>query len=139
MSRSRRFNSVGFWLTAAGALLVNVSLVVGEFSRAGWLPYPPLSELQLFAGSRIDYYLWSLEISGVGTLIGGINLVTTILKTRAPGMSYGRMPIFCWTALALEPAHRRGFPDPNRNARHAAARPLSWFSLLHERGRRQSR
>ena len=94
------FNSVGFWLTAAGALLVNISLVVGEFSRAGWLPYPPLSELQYSPGVGIDYYLWALEISGVGTLISGINLVTTILKTRAPGMSYGRMPIFCWTALA---------------------------------------
>jgi len=94
------FNSVGFWLTAAGALLVNISLVVGEFSRAGWLPYPPLSELQYSPGVGIDYYLWALEISGAGTLISGINLVTTILKTRAPGMSYGRMPIFCWTALA---------------------------------------
>src|ERR1700759_2021795 len=94
------FNSVGFWLTAAGALLVNISLVVGEFSRAGWLPYPPLSELQYSPGVGSDYYLWALEISGVGTLISGINLVTTILKTRAPGMSYGRMPIFCGTALA---------------------------------------
>jgi cytochrome o ubiquinol oxidase subunit 1 len=94
------FNSVGFWLTAAGSLLVNISLVVGEFSRAGWLPYPPLSELQYSPGVGIDYYLWALQISGVGTLISGVNLVTTILKTRAPGMSYGRMPIFCWTALA---------------------------------------
>jgi len=93
-------NSVGFWLTAAGALLINISLVVGEFSRAGWIPYPPLSELQYSPGVGIDYYLWSLQISGAGTLIGGINIVTTILKTRAPGMRYTRMPIFCWTALA---------------------------------------
>jgi cytochrome o ubiquinol oxidase subunit 1 len=104
------FNSVGFWLTAAGALLVNISLVVGEFSRAGWLPYPPLSELQYSPGVGIDYYLWSLEISGVGTLISGINLVTTILKTRAPGMSYGRMPIFCWTALAANLLIVAAFP-----------------------------
>ena len=93
-------NSVAFWLTAAGALLVNISLVVGEFARTGWLPFPPLSELRYSPGVGVDYYLWALQISGIGTLIGGINLLTTILKTRAPGMGYTRMPIFCWTALA---------------------------------------
>src|SRR6201996_9251879 len=93
-------NSVGFWLTASGALLVNVSLFVGEFARTGWLPYPPLSESTYTPGVGVDYYLWAVQISGVGTLITGINLVTTILKMRCPGMSYLRMPIFCWTALA---------------------------------------
>src|SRR5246127_4166500 len=93
-------NSVSFWLTAAGVLLVNVSLVVGEFARTGWLAYPPLSELQFSPGVGVDYYLWSLEISGVGTLLAAINLVTTILKLHAPGMTYMRMPMFCWTALA---------------------------------------
>jgi cytochrome o ubiquinol oxidase subunit 1 len=93
-------NSVGFWLTATGALLVNVSLVVGEFARTGWLPYPPLSELTYSPGVGVDYYLWSLQISGLGTLVAGINLVTTVLKLRAPGMSYLRMPMFCWTTLA---------------------------------------
>jgi cytochrome o ubiquinol oxidase subunit 1 len=93
-------NSVGFWLTATGALLVNVSLVVGEFARTGWLPYPPLSELTYSPGVGVDYYLWSLEISGVGTLVAGINLVTTVLKIRTKGMSYLRMPMFCWTTLA---------------------------------------
>ena len=93
-------NSVGFWLTATGALLVNISLLVGEFARTGWLPYPPLSELTYSPGVGVDYYLWSLEISGVGTLIAGINLITTVLKLHAPGMSYMRMPMFCWTTLA---------------------------------------
>ena len=93
-------NSVSFWLTASGVLLVNVSLVVGEFARTGWLAYPPLSELQFSPGVGVDYYLWALQISGVGTLLSGINLTTTILKMRAPGMGYGRMPIFTWTALA---------------------------------------
>jgi cytochrome o ubiquinol oxidase subunit 1 len=93
-------NSTSFWLTATGALLVNVSLVVGEFARTGWLPYPPLSELTYSPGVGVDYYLWSLQISGIGTLLTGINFVTTILKMRAPGMSYLRMPMFCWTALA---------------------------------------
>src|ERR1700743_3587314 len=94
------FNSVSLWLTASGVLLVNVSLVVGEFAKTGWLAYPPLSELAYSPGVGVDYYLWSLEISGVGTLVSGINLTTTILKLRAPGMGYRQMPIFCWTALA---------------------------------------
>ena len=93
-------NSVSFWLTATGALLVNISLVVGEFARTGWLPYPPLSELAYSPGVGVDYYLWALQISGIGTLLSGINLVTTILKTRAPGMGLMRMPMFCWTSLA---------------------------------------
>lgn len=93
-------NSTSFWLTATGALLVNISLVIGEFARTGWLPYPPLSELRYSPGVGVDYYDWSLLISGIGTLMTGINFVTTILKMRAPGMSYLRMPMFCWTALA---------------------------------------
>src|SRR6202522_4566116 len=93
-------NSVGFWLTATGALLVNVSLLVGEFARTGWLPYPPLSEITYSPGVGVDYYLWSLQISGVGTLLTGVNLVTTVLKIQAPGMTYMRMPMFCWTTLA---------------------------------------
>ena len=93
-------NSVSFWMTATAVLLVNISLFVGEFSRTGWLPYPPLSELDYSPGVGVDYYLWSLQISGVGTLMSGVNLVTTILKLRAPGMKLMRMPIFCWTSLA---------------------------------------
>ena len=93
-------NSVSLWLTASGVLLINVSLFIGEFARTGWLAYPPLSELAYSPGVGVDYYLWSLQISGAGTLLAGINFVTTILKMRAPGMSLTRMPIFCWTALA---------------------------------------
>jgi cytochrome o ubiquinol oxidase subunit 1 len=93
-------NSVSFWLTASGSLLVNVSLFVGEFARTGWLAYPPLSGTAFSPDVGVDYWLWALQISGVGTLLTGINFVTTILKLRAPGMGYSRMPIFCWTALA---------------------------------------
>src|SRR5579872_2758522 len=93
-------NSVSLWLTATGALLVNISLVVGEFARTGWLPFPPLSELRYSPGVGVDYYLWSLQISGVGTLLTGVNFVTTVLKLHAPGMTYMRMPMFCWTTLA---------------------------------------
>ena len=93
-------NSVSLWLTATGALLVNISLVVGEFARTGWLPYPPLSELTYSPGVGVDYYLWAIQISGVGTLLTGVNFVTTVLKIHAPGMTYMRMPMFCWTTLA---------------------------------------
>jgi cytochrome o ubiquinol oxidase subunit I len=93
-------NSISFWLTASGVLLTNVSLAVGEFAKTGWFAYPPLSELQFSPGVGVDYYLWSLQISGIGTLLSGVNFVTTILKMRAPGMGYMRMPVFCWTALA---------------------------------------
>jgi cytochrome o ubiquinol oxidase subunit 1 len=93
-------NSVSFWLTASGVLLTNASLVIGNFARTGWMGYPPLSELAFSPDVGVDYYLWSLQISGVGTLLSGVNFVTTILKLRAPGMTYFRMPVFCWTALA---------------------------------------
>jgi cytochrome o ubiquinol oxidase subunit 1 len=93
-------NSVSFWLTASGALLVNISLFVGEFAHTGWLAYPPLSEIAYSPGVGVDYYLWALQISGAGSLMTGINFTTTILKLRAPGMGYSRMPIFCWTALS---------------------------------------
>jgi len=93
-------NNVSFWLTASGALLVNLSLFIGEFARTGWLAFPPLSEKAFSPGVGVDYYLVALQISGVGTVLTGVNFVTTILKIRAPGMSYMRMPVFCWTALA---------------------------------------
>jgi len=103
-------NSVSLWLTASGVLLTNVSLVVGEFAKTGWVAYPPLSELQFSPGVGVDYYLWALQISGVGTLMTGINFVTTILKMRAPGMSYMRMPVFCWTVLATNLLIVAAFP-----------------------------
>jgi cytochrome o ubiquinol oxidase subunit 1 len=103
-------NAVSFWLTASGALLVNISLVIGNFARTGWLAYPPLSELQFSPDVGVDYYLWALQISGIGTLLAGINLVTTLLKMRAPGMSYMRMPVFCWTALASNVLIVAAFP-----------------------------
>jgi cytochrome o ubiquinol oxidase subunit 1 len=92
-------NSLSFWLTVAGFGLVNVSLGVGEFARTGWLAYPPLSELQYSPGVGVDYYIWSLQISGVGTALAGVNFIATILNNRAPGMTLMRMPIFTWAAL----------------------------------------
>jgi len=92
-------NSVSFWLFVAGMVLVNLSLVFGEFARTGWTAYPPLSELQYSPGVGVDYYIWALQISGAGTLLTGINFVATIIKMRAPGMTLMKMPVFTWTAL----------------------------------------
>src|ERR1700757_2425471 len=103
-------NSISFWLTASGALLINVSLVIGNFARTSWWNYPPLSELAFSPDVGVDYYLWSVQISGIGTLLTGVNFVTTILKLRAPGMTYFRMPVFCWTALAANLLIVAAFP-----------------------------
>ncbi len=92
-------NNLSFWLTVAGALLVMVSLFVGEFSRAGWLNYVPVANLQNSPDTGPDYYLWALQIAGVGTTLSAINMVTTIIKMRAPGMTMMKLPVFCWTAL----------------------------------------
>ena len=92
-------NSLSFWLTVAGAVLVMISLFVGEFSRGGWLNYVPVTNIQNSPDTGPDYYLWALQIAGVGTTLSAINMVTTIIKMRAPGMTMMKMPVFCWTAL----------------------------------------
>ncbi|NYH98368.1 cytochrome o ubiquinol oxidase subunit 1 [Cupriavidus plantarum] len=103
-------NTLSFWLFVAGALLVNISLGVGEFARTGWLAYPPLSGLDFSPGVGVDYYLWSLQISGLGTLLTGVNFLVTILKMRAPGMTLMRMPVFTWTALCTNVLIVAAFP-----------------------------
>ncbi len=97
-------------MTVAGALLVNISLFVGEFSRVGWLAFPPLSGASFSTGPGMDYYLWSLQIAGIGTTLSGINLIATILKMRAPGMRMMDMPVFTWTALATNVLIVAAFP-----------------------------
>jgi cytochrome o ubiquinol oxidase subunit 1 len=92
-------NATSFWLFAAGAVLVNLSLVVGEFQAAGWLAYPPLSELQYSPGVGVDYWIWTLQIAGIGSLLSGINFLVTIIKMRAPGMTLMKMPLFIWAVL----------------------------------------
>jgi cytochrome o ubiquinol oxidase subunit 1 len=92
-------NSVSFWLFAAGVVLVNLSLIVGEFSAAGWLSYPPLSELAYSPGVGVDYWIWALQIAGVGSLLSGINFFVTILRMRRPGMNLMKMPLFAWSVL----------------------------------------
>ncbi|MFC0684963.1 cytochrome o ubiquinol oxidase subunit I [Novosphingobium clariflavum] len=92
-------NNLSFWLTVSGAVLTMISLFVGEFARTGWLSYAPLAELAYSPDTGVDYYLWSLQIAGVGTTLSAINMVATIVKMRAPGMTMMKMPVFTWTAL----------------------------------------
>ncbi|TKS54488.1 cytochrome o ubiquinol oxidase subunit I [Luteimonas yindakuii] len=92
-------NNFSFWMTTAGAMLVMVSLFLGEFAATGWLAYPPLSGIGFSPGVGVDYYLWALQIAGVGTLLSGVNLLATIIKMRAPGMDMMKMPVFTWTSL----------------------------------------
>ncbi|MGI4982936.1 MAG: cytochrome o ubiquinol oxidase subunit I [Janthinobacterium lividum] len=103
-------NSLSFWMTVSSVILINLSLVIGEFAQTGWLAYPPLSELQFSPGVGVDYYLWSLQISGVGTLLTGINFFVTIVKMRAPGMTWFKMPVFVWTALCTNVLIMAAFP-----------------------------
>lgn len=92
-------NSVSFWLFVAGMIMINVPLIVGEFSAAGWLAYPPLSGLEYSPGVGVDYWIWSLQIAGIGSLLSGVNFFVTILKMRAPGMTMMKMPIFVWSVF----------------------------------------
>ncbi|MDB5763639.1 MAG: cyoB [Herminiimonas sp.] len=92
-------NNFSFWMTTFGAMLTMASLFIGEFARTGWLAYAPLSGLQGSPDVGVDYYIWSLQVAGVGTLLSGVNLIATIVKMRAPGMSLMKMPVFTWTSL----------------------------------------
>src|SRR5471030_2349763 len=103
-------NNFSFWMTTFGGMLTMVSLFVGEFARTGWLAYPPLSGLLGSPDVGVDYYIWSLQIAGVGTLLSGVNLVVTIIKMRAPGMDLMKMPVFTWTALCTNILIVASFP-----------------------------
>jgi cytochrome o ubiquinol oxidase subunit I len=103
-------NSFSFWMTVAGAVLTMISLFVGEYARTGWLAYPPLSEAAYSADVGVDYYIWGLQIAGIGTLLSGINMICTIVKMRAPGMTLMRMPIFTWTAFCANILIVAAFP-----------------------------
>ena len=103
-------NNFSFWMTVAGGMIVMVSLFVGEFSRATWLAYPPLSEASMSPGVGVDYYIWALQIAGIGTLLSGINLIATIVKMRAPGMTMMKLPVFVWSSLCTNILIVAAFP-----------------------------
>ncbi|CAL4324685.1 Cytochrome bo(3) ubiquinol oxidase subunit 1 [Buchnera aphidicola (Eriosoma grossulariae)] len=92
-------NNLSFWLTVTGVVLINLSLGIGEFAKTGWLAYPPLSGIKYSSGVGVDYWIWSLQLAGIGTTLTGINFIVTILKMRTIGMDLFKMPIFSWTAL----------------------------------------
>lgn len=103
-------NNFSFWMTTFGALLVMASLFVGEFAKTGWLAYPPLSGILQSPDVGVDYYIWALQVAGVGTLLSGVNLIATIVKLRAPGMTVMKMPVFTWTALCTNVLIVAAFP-----------------------------
>ncbi|MBZ9743689.1 cytochrome o ubiquinol oxidase subunit I [Mesorhizobium sp. CO1-1-7] len=103
-------NNFSFWMTVGGAILVMASLFVGEFARTGWLAYPPLSGIGYSPDVGVDYYIWALQVAGVGTTLSGINLICTIIKMRAPGMTMMRMPVFTWTSLCTNVLIVASFP-----------------------------
>lgn len=103
-------NNFSFWMTTMGAVLLMVSLFVGEFAATGWLAYPPLSGILASPYVGVDYYIWALQIAGVGTLLSGVNLIVTIVKMRAPGMNLMKMPVFTWTALCTNVLIVAAFP-----------------------------
>ncbi len=93
-------NTLGFWLFVAGVIMVNMFFLLGgEYAATGWLAVAPLSGLQFSPGVGVDYWIWSLQISGIGTTLGAINFIMTILKMRAPGMTLRNMPLFTWGSL----------------------------------------
>ena len=94
-------NNLSFWLFSSSSLYILVSLVIGVFAGTGWTSYPPLTEMRFSPGVGVDYWLWTLQISGVGTLLSGINFLVTIIKMRAPGMTFMRMPIFVWSSFIM--------------------------------------
>src|ERR1700709_970029 len=103
-------NNFSFWMTTAGAIIVMIALFIGEFARTGWLAYPPLSETAYSPDVGVDYYIRGLQVAGIGTLLSGINLIVTIVKMRAPGMTMMKMPIFTWTALCTNVLIVAAFP-----------------------------
>lgn len=93
-------NSLSFWLFASGSLFILVSLMIGNFAGTGWSAYPPLSGIEYNPGVGVDYWLWSIQISGAGSLLSGINFLVTIIKMRCPGMTWMKMPVFVWATFA---------------------------------------
>jgi cytochrome o ubiquinol oxidase subunit I len=93
-------NTLGFWLYVGGVIMVNMFFLLGgEYAATGWLAVAPLSGKAFSPGVGVDYWIWSLQISGIGTTLGAINFIMTILKMRAPGMTLGKMPLFTWGSL----------------------------------------
>jgi cytochrome o ubiquinol oxidase subunit 1 len=103
-------NNFSFWMTTAGAIVIMISLFIGEFAKTGWLAYPPLSGIAYSPDVGVDYYIWGLQVAGIGTTLSGINLVATIIKMRAPGMTFMKMPVFTWTSLCTNILIVASFP-----------------------------
>ncbi|KQU62018.1 cytochrome o ubiquinol oxidase subunit I [Sphingomonas sp. Leaf339] len=138
-------NNFSFWMTVAGAVIIMMSLFIGEFARTGWLAFPPLSGLDYSPDVGVDYYIWALQVAGVGTTLSGINLVVTIIKMRAPGMTMMKLPVFCWTSLCTNILIVASFPvltatlvllsldryvGTNFFTNQAGGNPMMYFNLI---------
>lgn len=103
-------NSLSFWLFMVGVILINLSLGVGEFAQTGWVAYPPLAGKEYSPGVGVDYWIWSIQIAGIGTTLTGVNFFTTILRMRTSGMSMMKMPVFTWASLCTNVLILAAFP-----------------------------
>lgn len=126
-------NNLSFWFTVVGVILVNVSLGVGEFAQTGWLAYPPLSGIEYSPGVGVDYWIWSLQLSGIGTTLTGINFFVTILKMRAPGMTMFKMPVFTWASLCANVLIIASFPILTVTVALLTTGSLSGHPFLYQR------
>ena len=123
-------NAISLWLTAVGAALVMASLFIGTFSDAGWVGLVPLTELPYSPGVGVDYWMWAIQISSIGTTLNAINIIATIVGMRAPGMTWGRIPIFTWTTLSTNIIGLTAFPVARRGSGIARCRPLYGHAFL---------
>ncbi len=125
-------NNFSFWMTVAGAVIVMISLFVGEFARTGWLAYPPLSEFAYSPDVGVDYYIWALQVAGVGTLLSGVNLICTIVKIARARHDHDEDADLHLDRAVHQHPDRRRLPDADRRAGAAVARPLCRHRLLHQ-------
>ncbi len=130
-------NNLSFWFTVVGVILVNLSLGVGEFAQTGWLAYPPLSGIEYSPSVGVDYWIWALQLSGIGTTLTGINFFVTILKMRAPGMTMFKMPVFTWASLCANVLIIASFPILTVTVAFADPGSLSGHPFLYQRYGRQ--
>ncbi|MEL5848118.1 MAG: cbb3-type cytochrome c oxidase subunit I [Candidatus Igneacidithiobacillus chanchocoensis] len=103
-------NALGLWITTAAVVLIMASLFVGDFSHNGWFGYAPIFELSYSPGVGVDYWIWTLELVALGTTLGSINFLATVVKMRAPGMTWSRLPVFTWSAVSANIIALTSFP-----------------------------
>lgn len=105
-----QLNSISLWFTVSGAALIMISLGLGDFSNTGWTGIAPLFEKEFNPGTGVDYWMWAFQLAGIGSTLTGINFLVTIVKMRAPGMKWMRLPMFTWTTIVTNVLMVLSFP-----------------------------